>query len=131
MKNLENVRKLFEDKESIKVVSSVSKDGEIHSIVAGSVMVIDEDTMAVAEIFMNTTRTNLEETNTVSLLCAKGTESYLIAGTVQKRHTDGELFESVYKSFEALNLQIKALWTFSVDKIYDESAAPDAGKQIF
>lgn len=131
MKNLENVSKLFQDKESVKVVSTVSKDGEIHSIVAGSVMVLDDNTMAVAEVFMNTTSANLNDNNKVALLAVKGMESYLVNGTVQKRHTDGQLFDTLAEKFAAMNVPIKAVWTFTVDKIYDESAGPNGGKQIF
>ncbi len=131
MKNLENVSKLFMDKESVKVVSTVSKEGEIHSIVAGSVMVVDDNTMAVAEVFMNTTSGNLAVNNTVSLLAVKGMESYLVVGKVQKRNTDGALYDTLSETFAKMNMQIKAVWTFSVDKIYDESAGPNGGKQIF
>ncbi len=131
MKNLENVSKLFQDPESTKVVSTVSKDGEVHSIVAGSVMVIDDNTMAVAEVFMNTTSANLADNDKVALLAVKGMESYLVNGTVQKRNTDGELFDAIAEKFAAMKMQIKAVWTFSVDKIYDESAGPNGGKQIF
>lgn len=131
MKNLENVSKLFQDQESIKVVSTVSKDGEIHSIIAGSVMVLNENTMAVAEIFMNTTSANLIKNNKVALLAVKGMESYLVNGTVQQRHTDGQLFDKIAEKFAAMNMQMRAIWTFSIDKIYDESAGPNGGKQIF
>ncbi len=131
MKTLENVSKLFQDKESTKVVSTVSKEGEVHSIVAGSVIVIDDNTMAVAEVMMNTTSSNLADSNKVALLAVKGTESYLINGTVQKRNTNGPLFDAIAEKFKEMNMQIKAVWTFTVDKIYDESAGVNAGKQIY
>ncbi len=131
MKGLENVSKLFQDPACVKVVSTVSKDGEVHSIVAGSVMVVDDNTMAVAEVFMNTTSANLAENNKVALLAVKGTESYLINGRVQARLTETGLFEAVAAKFAEMNMQIRAMWTFTVDKIYDESAGPNGGKQIF
>ena len=58
-------------------------------------------------------------------------KSYLVNGTVQKRYTDGQLFDTIAAQFAAMNMQIKAVWTFSVDKIYDESAGPNGGNQIF
>ncbi len=131
MKNLENVSKLFMDQESTKIISTVSKDGEVHSIVAGSIMVLDDDTMAVAEVFMNTTSANLADNDKVALLAVKGMESYLVSGTVIKRSTDGGLYDTIAEKFAAMNMQIKAVWTFSIDKIYDESAGPNGGKQIF
>ncbi len=131
MKKLENVSRLFSDNESVKVVSTVSSEGELHSIVAGSVMVIDDNTMAVAEVFMNTTSENLNANDKVALLAVKGTESYLVVGKVEKRHTEGGLYDTISEKFAAMNLQAKAVWTFTVDKIYDESAGPNGGKQIF
>ncbi len=131
MKKLEQVSKLFQDKESTKIVSTVSKDGEVHSIVAGSIMVVDDDTMAVAEVFMNTTSTNLAFNDKAALLAVKGMESYLVNATVQKRHTDGALYDTIAEKFAAMKMQIRAVWTFTVDKIYDESAGPNGGKQIF
>ncbi len=131
MKNLENVTNLFKDKESVKVISTVSKDGEVHSIVAGSIMVVDDNTMAVAEVFMHTTAANLESNNKASLLAVKGMESYLVNGTVGARFTDGALFDAVAGNFAKMNMQIKAVWTFTVDKIFDESAGPNGGKQLY
>ncbi len=131
MKNLEQVSNLFKDKESIKVVSSVSATGEVHSIVAGSVMVVDDNTLGVAEVFMNTTSANLQANDKVALLAVKGMESYLVNGTVEKRHTDGGLYDAMAETFAAMNMQIKAVWTFSVDKIFDESAGPNGGKQLY
>ncbi len=131
MKNLENVSKLFQDQESTKIISTVSKDGEVHSIVAGSIMVLDEHTMAVAEVFMNTTSANLEVNDKAALLAVKGMESYLVNATVQKRHVDGPLFDNVAEQFAKMNMQIKAVWTFGVDKIFNESAGPDGGKQLY
>lgn len=131
MKNLENVSNLFKDPESTKIVSTVSKDGEVHSIVAGSVMVVDDDTMAVAEVFMNTTSANLAGNNKVALLAIKGMESYLVNAVVEKRHTDGPFYEAVKEKFAAMNLPVRAIWTFKVEKIFNEGAGPEAGKQIF
>ncbi len=131
MKNLEQVTKLFQDKEAVKVISTVSADGEVHSIVAGSIMVVDDNTMAVAEVFMNTTSANLTANNKVALLAVKGMESYLVNGTVQLRHTSGPLFDNLAEVFAGMGMQIKAVWTFTVDKIYDESAGPNGGKQLF
>ena len=131
MKNLENVSNLFKDQESVKVISTVSKDGEIHSIVAGSIMVLDDNTMAVAEVFMNTTSANLAVNDKLSLLACKGMESYLVNATVQKRHVDGPLFDNFSQQFAKMNMKIKGVWTFDVDKIYDESAGPNGGKQLY
>lgn len=131
MRNLEKVSKLFMDQTSTKVISTVSQEGEIHSIVAGSVMVLSDDTMAAAEVIMNTTSENLKANNKVAILGVKGTESYLVNGTVQSRLTNGELFDAISKKFAEMNMHVKAVWTFSVDKIFDEGIGENSGKQIF
>lgn len=131
MKNLEKVSQLFQDAESVKVISSVSKTGQVHSIAAGSIMAIDDNTMAVAEIFMNVTSSNLKDNQKVALLGVKGMESYLVNATVEKRHTDGQLFDTIVEKFAAMNIPVKALWTFTIDEIYDQSASPNAGTRLF
>ncbi len=81
---------------------------------------------------MKATAANLEVNSKVALLAVKGMESYLVNGSVQKRHTEGQLFDTIAENFAKMDLQIKAVWTFTVDKIYDESANPEtAGKQLF
>lgn len=131
MRNLERVSKLFMDQTSTKVISTVSQEGEIHSIVAGSVMILSDDTMAAAEVIMNTTSENLKANNKVAILGVKGTESYLVNGTVQSRLTNGELFDTISKKFAEMNMHVKAVWTFSIDKIFDEGIGENSGKQIF
>lgn len=131
MEILEKVTQLFQDQQAVKTISTVSKEGEIHSIVAGSIMILDESTIAVAEIFMNTTSANLKNNEKAAFLSVKGMESYLINGTVQMRHTSGELFDTISSKFAEMNMPVKVLWTFTIDKIYNESASIDGGKLIF
>lgn len=85
----------------------------------------------VAEVFMHTTCANLAENDKAALLAVKGAESYLVNATVEKRNTDGPLFDTMANVFAEKNMQLKAVWTFTVDKIYDESAGPDGGKQLY
>ena len=39
--------------------------------------------------------------------------------------------DTMAEQFAKMNMQIKAVWTLKVDKIYDESAGPNGGKQLF
>ncbi len=131
MKEIQKVSDLLLEKEAVKVLSTISLDGTLHSIAAGSITPIDQDTIAVAEVFMNTTAKNLTDTGKGAILACKGFTSFLLNVSVQKRHIDGPLFEQFKEKFAAMNLVPKAVWTFTVDSIFDQSAAPNAGEKLY
>lgn len=130
MRIAEKILNLLKDKEAVKVVSSVSADGKLHSIAAGSVMALGEDQLGVIEIFMNTTSENIQANKKLAVLIVKGTESYLINATAIARITDGELFEASSKAVSEMGLKAKAVWTMAVDEMFDQSASPNAGTRI-
>ncbi len=131
MKNLDQVTKLFADPTSTKTITTTSADGTLHTIVAGSIFPADNDTIGVAEIIMNTTAANLASNDKAAFLAVNGMESYLINATVQKRHTDGAIYDNMAQMLAKNNMTPKAVWTFTVDKIFNQSPTPDAGKQLF
>ncbi len=131
MKNTPKITELMKERESVKTISTVSNDGKLHTIVAGSITPIDADTIAVAEIFMNVSAENLGQNAKAAFLVTKGTESYLLNCTATKRHTDGALYDGFAEKLAAAKMSPKAVWTFSVDEIYDQSAAPTAGTKLF
>lgn len=130
MKIAEKVMSLLSDESSVKVISSISSDGKLHSIAAGSVMPMGEDKLVAAEIFMNTTSKNIQANKNVAVLVVKGMESYLINVTAIERYTDGEVFEMMSKPMSEKGIPVKAVWTFEVNDIFDQSASPNAGKKL-
>ena len=66
MKNLENVKALFTNPKAAKIIATISADGEPHAIVAGTVVVLNEDTLAFAETLMKKTSKNLTDTGKIA-----------------------------------------------------------------
>jgi uncharacterized protein len=130
MKIPEKVMKLLSDESSVKILSSVSNDGKLHSVAAGSIMAMGEDRLFVAEIFMNTTSKNIQANKNVAILIVKGTESYLINATALERFTEGEYFETMIKPMSEKGIPVKAVWTFEANEIFDQSATPNAGTKL-
>ncbi|MGV8907213.1 MAG: pyridoxamine 5'-phosphate oxidase family protein [Acetobacterium sp.] len=133
MKNFEQISAMLMDETAVKVLSTVCADGTIHSIHAGSVSPLDNDTMFVAEMMMNNSSANLAANGKYSVLVTKGMEGiYLLKGTATARVTEGELFDMVSQKMKAAGYEIKALWMLAVEEIYDNGAdTTKAGNQIY
>ncbi len=131
MKNTPKVTEIMQTQEAVKTISTISSEGKLHTIVAGSITPIDADTVAVAEIFMDTTSQNLLDNAKAAILVTKGYESYLLNVTATKRHTEGELYNAFAEKIAKMNMTPKAVWTFNVDEIYDQSAAATAGAKLY
>ncbi|GAA0178394.1 hypothetical protein SH2C18_14600 [Clostridium sediminicola] len=126
----EKVSTLLNDQEASKVLTTVSSDGVPHSIVVGSIMAPNAETICAAEILMKKTAKNLESNKNIAVLAVKGMESYLVNATVVERQTEGDLFDTVAKELEKIGMAMSGLWIFKPTAIYDQSAGPNAGTQI-
>lgn len=126
----EKVSNLLNDQGASKVLTTVSGDGIPHSIVVGSIMAPNAETICAAEVLMKKTAKNLEINKNIAVLTVKGTESYLVNAIVVERQTEGELFDTVSEQMKKAGLPMQALWIFEPTAIYDQSAGPTAGTQI-
>ncbi len=131
MKNLENVKTLFQDPKAAKIISTISAEGELHAIVAGTVIVIDEDTLAFAEVMMKKTSKNIIDTGKIAILAEKGADSYLVNATNPTRHTDDDIYNEINAKFSFLNSPISAIWTCKISKIFNQGANAEAGTQLY
>ncbi len=131
MKNLENVKALFTDPKAAKIISTISAEGELHAIVAGTVVVLNEDTLAFAEVMMKKTSKNLLDTDKIAILAEKGAESFLVNGINPTRHTDDEIYNELTAKFAFLNAPIEAVWTCEIAKIFNQGGNPEAGTQLY
>lgn len=126
----EQAVKLLNDPDASKVLTTISDDGVLHSIVVGSIMAPDEKTVCAAEVLMKTTAKNLETNKNIAVLTVKGMESYLVNATVVERQTEGPLFDKVAEQMKKAGLPMKALWIFEPTAVYDQSAGPNAGTKL-
>lgn len=130
MKIPEKVANLLNDQEASKVLSTISADGVPHSIVVGSIMAPNEETICAAEVLMKKTANNLKTNKNIAVLVVKGMESYLVNAEVVERQTEGDLFNKVLEQMKKAGMPMEALWIFKPTAIYDQSAGPAAGTQI-
>ncbi len=125
-----NVKELFSRPDTVKVLTTASKDGQPHAIVCGSIFVIDDSTLAVGEILMNTAKANMAENKKVALEVVAGKEAYEARCEVAGRLDSGPVLDALNGNLAKINLKANAVWTFTVKEVYDESAGPGAGKKI-
>ena len=104
--------------------------GQPRGIVCGSIFVPDPETLAIGEVFMNVTRSNLETNPKAAVTVTFGGEAYNINVTVKSREEEGETLNSLNERLSKINLKAKAVWFFNVESVFDEGINPNAGKQI-
>lgn len=124
------VKDIFSRPDSTKVLVSADANGQPHAIVCGSIFVIDDNTLAVGEVLMKTTIANMTVNNKVALEAISGPTAYEVRGKVLGRQESGPVLDGLNANLSKVNLQAKAVWLFSADEVYDESAGPNAGKKI-
>jgi hypothetical protein len=112
------------------VLSTVSPDGKPHSIVCASLSMTGNDTVVVAEVFMQRTCEYLKTNPNVEILVWQGKNAYSLKAVSGGRLTEGELFDKMYEAMDRFNLSTTAIWEFKVLEIWDESASPTAGEKV-
>ena len=125
-----NVVEFMAKPATVKALVSVCDCGKPHAIVCGSIIVVDEKTMAVGEVLMKKTTANMKQNDNVALLGVNGLESYLVKAKVGTRITSGPLFDGMNAELAKVKLKASAVWTFDVQEVFDESAGPNAGKKL-
>lgn len=118
------------DKAAAKLLVTVSPEGQPHAIVCGSIFVTPDGKAGVGEILMKRAAAYLKANGKAALSIAAGPKAYELILKNAKRDDSGPGFLDMKNKMAALNLPCFALWTFDVEAIWDESAGPNAGKQI-
>lgn len=126
----ENVMKLMNDPESVKVLTTVSTAGIPHSVVIGSCMAPADDMVVAGEVLMKKTSQNLKKNANAAVMVVKGTESYLIVAEKSGQITEGPLFDGMNEHLAKLKLQASSVWTFAPKEVYDQGAHPGAGTKL-
>ena len=124
------VRDFVSRPEPVKMLITSDSNGQPRGIVCGSIFVKDEETLAIGEVFMNITRSNLEANPKAAITVAFGGEAYNISVSVKERLEDGDLLNVLNEKLSKINLHARAVWTFKVEAVFDEGINPNAGKLI-
>lgn len=123
---------VFNDPKSSKVLATAATLSDINVVPKGSLMALNDELIAFADIFGDKTNKNLEANKKVSALAFRTNplSGYQVKGTFQGYQTSGELFDRFAREIkERINLNIKAVGTIKVDEVY-AVAPPQPGKKI-
>ncbi|MEK6977149.1 MAG: pyridoxamine 5'-phosphate oxidase family protein [Candidatus Hydrothermarchaeota archaeon] len=125
------VMDLFNDPHSYKALATSTRDGVPNVSPKHSIVALDEETLAFADIFGSKTNRNLEENMRVAAVAWKMPPvGYQVKGLFEGFKTSGPAFENLSKRIkEAINLDINAVGFIRVEEVYSV-APPDAGKKI-
>ncbi len=113
-------------------LATASPDGVPNVVPIGFARPIDEDTILIADNYMNKTRQNLEKNPKISIVTKDATKCpFQFKGTVEIFES-GKYFDIVteWGQNAMTKLTPKAAVLMKVDEIYSIQPGPDAGKKI-
>ena len=132
----EELKRLIEDRESIKVVSSLNREGIINSAPKGSLEISGEDELTYVEIlessksYRNIVYSIWFDKIISVLIVGKDRETYQIHGSVKKILTCGAEYEEYYKKYQnARGFDIAAVVKIKIQDINDLNLAKGIEKQ--
>ncbi|HSV42400.1 MAG TPA: hypothetical protein VLH13_03200 [Methanomassiliicoccales archaeon] len=128
------VMKVINDPKAVKVITTVSANGVLHSIRAGSIIAPAPNMIAVGAILMKTTAKNIENMKKhdqqVAVLVGSEMTSYLIMAKIADGHKSGPLFDGMNEELKKMGLQAREVLTFVPTGVWNQSANYDAGKKM-
>ena len=126
----EPVIRMIKHPDTKKVMATVSPDGEPHMIVCGSLMVTEQDTIIVGEVFMYRTVENLRNNPNVEFMVWQGRDAYSIKAVAKSRLDTGPVFNKMSQMLEKMNMTAVAVWVFEATEVWDESVSKNAGMKV-
>lgn len=125
-----NVMEFIAKEGTVKALVTATEKGEPHAIVAGSINAIAPDTIIYAEIMSKKSAANLGKNKKAAFLFVNGLVSYTVNCTVKERVDKGPMLDGVNAKLAAMKLKAAAVWVFTVDSVFDQSASGTAGKKL-
>ena len=126
----EPVVRLIRHPDTSKVLATGSPAGEPHTIVCGSLDIIEPDTIVVGEVFMHRASDYLRNDPWVEFLVWKGKSAFSIKAIAKSREDTGPIFEKMSATLDRFNMTCVAVWTFEALEVWDESASASAGDRV-
>ncbi|MEE8583111.1 MAG: pyridoxamine 5'-phosphate oxidase family protein [Dehalococcoidales bacterium] len=130
------VMEFFRESLVAKVVATEDKNGELNVSPKGSLVPLDEETLAYADLYGPGSRThqNLLATGKASVMAYRVTATppftaYQVKGHLGQSLTSGPVFETVAGPIVAMGMEVKAVNTIKVDKVSSESPL-EPGKKL-
>ena len=106
---------LFRDSQASKVLATIDSNGMPSMAPKGSLIALDEETLAFAEIAGGKSRTNLEVTNKVAAAAFKTAAGCQVKGTFQGFQSGGALFDEFARLIRQTG--VSARWVSNVDEV--------------
>jgi len=116
--------------DSAKMLATVDVKGVPNVVPVWSIVAVDSETIAFAELFIKKTKENLDMGKQVAISVFKGPMTgYQLKGTFNGFQTSGPVFESFAKKImEAMKMQIKSVGIIKVDAVFQASPGQDSKK---
>ncbi len=116
--------------DSAKMLATVDDSGVPNVVPVWSIVAVDPETIAFAEIFIKKTKENLQKNKKVAIAVFKGPAvGYQIKGTLAEFQTSGPVFEDFAKKVkENLKLDTKSVGIIKVDEVYAASPGENSKK---
>ena len=123
----EEVRDIINNPESIKVLTTISRDGVPHAVFKGSLKAREGNVLEYLE-FIESSQTNKNMVysiwfnKTVAIAVLFGDKSFQLKGKVQRAIIAGAEFESRYKEIQKeRNIDLSTVYLIDVEEIREES----------
>ena len=116
--------------DSAKMLATVDGKGIPNVVPVWSIVAVDPETIAFAELFIKKTKENLENNKEVAIAVFKGPMTgYQLKGTFSGFQTSGPIFDSFAKKImEAMKMQIKSVGIIKVVAVFSASPGQDSKK---
>jgi predicted pyridoxine 5'-phosphate oxidase superfamily flavin-nucleotide-binding protein len=113
------------------MMATADSQGNPNVVPVWSIVPVDQETIAFAELFIKNTKNNLEQNKKVAIAAFKGPMTgYQVKGTFVGFQTSGPIYENFSKKvMETMKLQIKSVGMIKVDAVYSASPGQDS-KQL-
>jgi predicted pyridoxine 5'-phosphate oxidase superfamily flavin-nucleotide-binding protein len=116
--------------DSAKMLATVDAKGTPIVVPVWSIVAVDPETIAFAELFIKKTKENLEKNKQVAIAVFKGPMTgYQLKGTFSGFQTSGPIFDNFAKKImEAMKMQIKSVGIIKVGAVFSASPGQDSKK---
>ncbi|MDD2626907.1 MAG: pyridoxamine 5'-phosphate oxidase family protein [Candidatus Methanomethylophilus sp.] len=111
-------------------MSTVNEDGCAHSIVLGSVLVPDQETIAIGRVWVKTTGKNLNRDPRAEFLFFSGKTAYSVVCDLVESSSEGPMIEQINQYLSRMRMSTASVWLFKVKAVFDEGISENTGSQI-
>ena len=124
-----NVIDMIAAPDAPKMIATIDAKGIPNVIPLWSIVAIDPQTIAFADLFIKRTKENLMETKKVAIAVCKGNAGCQLKGTFCEFQTSGPLFDEFSKKvMETMKMQIRSVGIIKVDEVFEASPGQNSKK---